>query len=235
MIPPINIDLSSLNFITIVPMLVAIFGALTILCIDLFAKKLDKSLYIMLAILFLVIDFGVLYGYSGETRGFFDLMLIDGISLLAQFIIIAATILFLLLSLNKLRFHDTSYPEYYALYLFMIAGFQFMVSSDSLILIFVGLETASMALYVMIALHNKNNSLEAAIKYFTMGALATAFFAFGSMIFYALTGSVELGIISEVLVESDFANYPVILVGVVFMMAALGFKISLFPFSYMGS
>ncbi|MFA7569897.1 MAG: NADH-quinone oxidoreductase subunit NuoN [Sulfurimonadaceae bacterium] len=230
MIPPINIDLESLNFITIVPMLIAIFGALTILCIDLFSKKLDKSLYIMLAILFLVVDFGVLYGYSEATRGFFDLMLIDGISLLAQFIMIIATILFLLLSLNKLRFHDTAYPEYYALYLFMIAGFQFMVSSDSLILIFVGLETASMALYVMIALHNKSNSLEAAIKYFTMGALATAFFAFGSMIFYALTGSVELGVISQVLVESEFAHYPIIVVGVVFMMAALGFKISLFPF-----
>lgn len=230
MIPPINIDLQSLNFITIVPMLIAIVGALTILCIDLFAKQLDKSLYIMLAILFLVVDFMVLYGFNGDTRGFFDLLLIDGISLLSQFIIIGATILFLLLSLNKLRFHDTSYPEYYALYLFMVAGFQFMVSSDSLILIFVGLETASMALYVMIALHNKNSSIEAAIKYFTMGALATAFFAFGSMIFYAVTGSVELGVISEVLVESEFANYPIILAGVVFMIAAIGFKLSLFPF-----
>ena len=55
MIPPINIDLESLNFISIVPMLVAIFGALTILCIDLFTKKLDKSFYIMIAILCLVI------------------------------------------------------------------------------------------------------------------------------------------------------------------------------------
>ncbi|PKN14629.1 MAG: NADH-quinone oxidoreductase subunit N, partial [Deltaproteobacteria bacterium HGW-Deltaproteobacteria-24] len=55
-------------------------------------------------------------------------------------------------------------------------------------------------------------------------------FGFGSMIFYALTGSVELGVISQVLVESEFAHYPIILVGVVFMMAALGFKISLFPF-----
>lgn len=230
MIPPIDINLETLNFITIVPMLIAIVGALTILCIDLFTKNLDKTLYIMLAILFLVVDFGVLYGFNGDTRGFFDLLLIDGISLLSQFIIIGATILFLLLSLNKLRFHDTSYPEYYALYLFMVAGFQFMVSSDSLILIFVGLETASMALYVMIALHNKEKSIEASIKYFTMGALATAFFAFGSMIFYALTGTVELGVISEVIVESEFTNYPIILVGVVFMLAAIGFKLSLFPF-----
>lgn len=88
-----------------------------------------------------------------------------------------------------------------------------------------------MALYVMIALHNKNSSWKPQIKYFTMGAMAAAFFAFGSMIFYAVTGSVELGVISEVLVEvTEFANYPIILAGVVFMIAAIGFKLSLFPF-----
>lgn len=230
MIPPIDIDFASLNFVTIVPMLIAIVGALTILCIDLFAKNLDKSFYIILAVLFLVVDLGSLYGYNGAVRGFFDLMLVDGISVLAQFIIVIGTAMFMLLSLNKLRFHENNYAEYYALYLFMVAGFQFMVSSDSLILIFVGLETASMALYTMIAMHNKDRALEAAIKYFTMGALATAFFAFGAMIFYALTGSVELGVISQVLVESNFDNYPVVLLGVVFMVGAIGFKLSLVPF-----
>ncbi len=63
-----------------------------------------------------------------------------------------------------------------------------------------------------------------------MGALATAFFAFGSMIFYALTGTVELGLISEVLVSSNFENYPMILIGVIFMLGALGFKLSLVPY-----
>lgn len=230
MIPPINIDFASLNFITIVPMLIAIVGALAILCIDLFAKNLDKSFYIILAVLFLVVDMGALYGYNGAVRGFFDLMMVDGISILAQFIILIGSIMFMMLSLNKLRFHENNYAEYYALYLFMVAGFQFMVSSDSLILIFVGLETASMALYTLIAMHNKDKAIEAAIKYFTMGALATAFFAFGAMIFYALTGSVELGVISQVLVESNFDNYPAILLGVVFMLGALGFKLSLVPF-----
>jgi len=51
-----------------------------------------------------------------------------------------------------------------------------MVSSDSLILIFVGLETSSLSLYTMIAMHNRMVSIEAAVKYFTMGALAAAFF-----------------------------------------------------------
>lgn len=229
-IPPVSIEFASLNFGTIVPMLVAIVGALVILCIDLANRKLDKSLYVMLTVLFLIIDLGTLIGYSGDVRGFFDLMVIDGIAILSQGIIVIAALLFVITAMSKLRFQEYRYPEYFALYLFMVAGFQFMVSSDSLILIFVGLETASMSLYTLIAMHNRKNALEASIKYFTMGALATAFFAFGSMIFYALTGTVELGKISEVLVASNFDNYPIILIGVIFMLGALGFKLSLVPY-----
>ena len=229
-ITPVAIEFASLNFPTIVPMLIAIVGALVILCVDLVNKNLDKSLYVMLTVLFLIVDLGTLVGYSGDVRGFFDLMLIDGISILSQGIIIVASMLFALTAMTKLRFQENRYPEYFALYLFMVAGFQFMVSSDSLILILVGLETASMSLYVLIAMHNRTNAIEAAIKYFTMGALSTAFFAFGSMIFYALTGTVELGQMSEVLVGNNFANYPIVLIGVIFMLGALGFKLSLFPY-----
>ena len=229
-IPEVDISFASLNFATLVPMLSAILGALVIICVDLVNKKLDKSLYIVLTVLFLFIDLGTLLGYDTDARGFFDLLYVDGISILSQMIIVIASLLFVLTAMTKLRFQELRYPEYFALYLFVVAGFQFMVSTDSLILILVGLETASMALYAMIAMHNRNKALEAAIKYFTMGALATAFFAFGAMIFYAITGTVELALISEVLITSNFENYPVILIGVVFILGALGFKLSLFPY-----
>jgi NADH-quinone oxidoreductase subunit N len=230
MIQPITVDIEALNLPSLVPMLVAIVGALVILCIDLVTKNLHKSLYVMLTILIIIIDLGALIGYSGATRGFFDVMLMDGISILSQIIVLVASGLFIILALSQQRFHEYRYPEYFALFLFMIAGFQFMVASDNLILIFVGLETASMALYTLIAMHNRDKSTEAAIKYFTMGALAAGFFAFGSMIFYGLTGSVELGQISASLVASDFANYPIVLLGVVFIIGGLGFKLSLVPF-----
>ncbi|RXJ89473.1 NADH-quinone oxidoreductase subunit NuoN [Arcobacter sp. CECT 8983] len=229
-ISPIAIEFASLNFPTIVPMIIAILGALVILIIDLINKNLDKSLYVMIAVLFLIIDLGVIIGFTSDVRGFFDLLLVDGISILSQGIIVLASIFFVLTAMGKLRFQEYRYPEYFALYLFMVAGFQFMVSSDSLILILVGLETASMALYTMIAMHNRLNALEAAIKYFTMGVLSTAFFAFGSLIFYAVTGTVEFGKISEVLVASNYENYPLILLGVVFILGALGFKLSLVPY-----
>jgi len=229
-IPPIAIEFASLNFPTIVPMIIAIVGALVILIIDLINKNLDKSLYVMIAVLFFIIDLGVIIGFTSDVRGFFDLLLVDGIAILSQGIIVLASLFFVLTAMGKLRFQEYRYPEYFALYLFMVAGFQFMVSSDSLILILVGLETASMALYTIIAMHNRTNALEAAIKYFTMGALSTAFFAFGSLIFYAVTGTVELGKVSEVLVASNYENYPLVLLGVVFMLGALGFKLSLVPY-----
>ena len=79
-------------------------------------------------------------------------------------------------------------------------------------------------------MHNRDKSTEAAIKYFTMGSVAASFIAFGSMIFYAITGSVELGQISAALVSDGFDNYTLVLVGVVFILAGLVFKLSLVPF-----
>ena len=230
MIPAIEVDFASLNIQTLAPMLVAIVGALAILCIDLANKSLDKSLYIILTVLFLLVDLGMVFGYNGAVRGFFDIMMVDGISVLAQVTVLVLSVAFVLLAFSKQKLQEYRYPEYFALYLFAVAGFQFMVSSDSLIMIFVGLETSSMAIYTMVAMHNRMKTIEAAIKYFTMGALATGFFAFGAMIFYAITGTVELGKVSEILVSSEFNNYGLVLLGVTFMIGALGFKLSLVPF-----
>ncbi len=154
--------------------------------IDLIKENLDKSLYVMLTILIIIIDLGSVVGFHGNEKGFFDLMLIDGLSILTQIIILVGSMLFIPLALTSKRFHEYSYPEFFALFLFMLAGLQFMTSSDNLILIFIGLETSSLALYTLIALHNRANSFEASVKYFTMGALAAGFFAMGSAILYGL-------------------------------------------------
>lgn len=236
MLSPINISMESLNLITLAPMLIPVIGALLILVIDIFKGGLDKSLYVVLSILFLALDFGALlesagaFSKDGIMLGLFDVMLIDGLAILSQFIIVGASILFIPLALTHKRFHEFSYPEFFALFLFMIAGFQFMVSTDNLILVFVGLETASLALYTLIAMHNRDKSFEAAVKYFTMGALAAGLFSFGSMVFYALTGSVEINQIAAVLEANNYADIGYVLVAVVFMLAAFSFKLSLVPF-----
>lgn len=236
MLEPINVSLASLNLATLAPMLIAIVGALGILVIDMVKGGLNKTLYVMISLLFLLLDLGALVDFAGvflkngTILGFFDVMLMDGIAILSQIIIVVGSMLFIPLALTSKRFHEYNYPEYFALFLFMIAGFQFMVATDNLILIFVGLETASLALYTLIALHNRSKSFEAAVKYFTMGALAAGFFAFGSMILYAISGSVEINQIATVMAEDHYSNIGYVLVAMAFMIAAFGFKLSMVPF-----
>jgi len=230
MLDPISINMESLNIPSLLPMVLTIVGALAILVIDLVRPNIEKSFYVMISELFILLSLGAIWGYDSDVRGFFDLMLVDGIAKLGQIIILLASALFIPLALTTKRFHEYAYPEFFALFLFMISGFQFMVTSDNLMLIFVGLETSSLALYTLIAMHNRDKSFEAAIKYFTMGALAAGFYVFGALIFYALTGSVELIKIEKVLVESNFENIELILLAVTFMLAAFGFKLSMVPF-----
>lgn len=236
MLDAVNVSFESLNLVTLLPMVMAIVGGLIILVIDLAKTGFHKSLFVMVSLLFLILDFGALIDFvgifnnNGTMIGYFDVMLIDGIALLSQLIIVGASILFIPLALTSKRFHEYIYPEYFALFMFLVAGFQFMVSTDNLILVFVGLETGSLALYTLIVLHNRSKAFEAAVKYFTMGALAAGFFSFGAMIFYAVTGSVEIHTIAQVMAKDGYANIGYLLVGVTFMLAALGFKVSLIPF-----
>jgi len=236
MLAPVNISLESLNLMTLAPMLIPVIGALLILVVDLFKSGLHKSLYVVLSLLFLFMDFTALvdssevFTQNGILLGAFNLMLIDGLAILSQFIIVIASMLFIPLALTHKRFHEFSYPEFFALFLFMIAGFQFMVATDNLILVFVGLETSSLALYTLIAMHNRDKSFEAAVKYFTMGALAAGFFSFGSMVFYALTGSVEIHQIAAVLGANGYADIGYVLVAITFLLAAFAFKLSIVPF-----
>ena len=236
MLAPVNIPLESLNVMTLAPMLIPIVGALLILVVDVLKGGLDKSLYVVLSLLFLALDFFSLlsgagvFSQNGTMLGMFDVMLVDGLAILAQFIIVGASMLFIPLALTHKRFHEFAYPEFFALFLFMIGGFQFMVATDNIILVFVGLETSSLALYTLIAMHNRDKSFEAAVKYFTMGALAAGFFSFGAMIFYALTGSVEIHKIALILAANGYADMGYVLVGVAFMLAAFAFKLSLIPF-----
>jgi len=230
MLEPITISIESLNITSLLPMAITVFGALMIICIDLMTKTLSRSFYTILTVLIILLSLSSVIGYAGENRGFFDVVLVDGISLMTQMIILITSALFVPLSLGGKRFQEFAMAEFYALFLFMITGFQFMVASDNLILIFIGLETASLALYTLIAMHNRKKAHEAAIKYFTMGALAAGFFVMSALIFYTLTGSVEIYQIADGLAQRNFEPLVAILAGTVFMIAALGFKLSIVPF-----
>ena len=232
MIAPIQVDYNSLNLVTLAPMSITLIGAIFILVLDLIKSNLDRTLYVVFTILTLFLSLAASVSVDLNTKGLFDMILIDGVATLGEIIILIGSILFIPLALSKKQFHEFTYPEYFSLFLFMVFGFQFMVSSTNLIMIFIGLETASLALYTLIAMHNTKPSIEASIKYFTMGAMAAGFYAIGSAAIYGLTGSVDIVEISKILGSklSDLSMVLPVVGGLLLLLVAIAFKVSLIPF-----
>ncbi|GHV01309.1 NADH-quinone oxidoreductase subunit N [Campylobacterota bacterium] len=218
-----------LSFSTLLPILVLVVGGVLILIGDLFTK-VSRGVYVAATMFTLLISLGLLIYGDFSERAFFDMLLIDGLAKASMWVILGASLLFIPLGLTGMRFQEYQFAELYALFLFMIAGFSFMVASENLIVIIIGLETASLALYALISMHRRDKSLEAAIKYFTMGALAAGMLAFGAMLLYAATGSFNIGEISAAMVANGFDHLPLILVASAFMIGGIGFKLSVVPF-----
>jgi len=225
-----NPILDNLNICVLAPMIILCVGALSIICIDMLKRERSRSFYAILCIVFLLISTVAVVVLDNNTSGFFGMIKIDALAKISQLIILSSCLLFAPLALSGKEFAEYRFAEYFAFILFVAAGFLFMVSTTNLILIFIGLETASLSLYAMIAMQSKKNAIEAALKYFTMGALSSGLFAFGAMIFYALSGSVDITVIVERLSGRGFEPMLAILGASAFLFASLAFKLSIIPF-----
>ena len=210
----------------------AILGgfALLMLAVSLFARTLSYKFYAVITILALALGFGLVFGYNSGIRGLFDVMLVDGIATLSMLIMLAGSIFFIFLSLGARSAHEYHTAEFFVLFLFVLVGYEFMVASESLMMILVGLETGSLALYTLIALHNRARSVEAALKYFIMGALGSGFFAFGATMFFLSTGSMEISNIAQIAKSSNLQTSVLLFAACSFMIVSIGFKLSLIPF-----
>ena len=120
--------------------------------------------------------------------------------------------------------------EYYALVLFAVLGMMVMVSGQSMLTIYMGLELLSLCLYSLVALDRDNSkSSEAAMKYFVLGALASGMLLYGMSMIYGMTGSLNISAITSALQETNPKN-PVLILGLVFIVAGLAFKFGAVPF-----
>jgi NADH-quinone oxidoreductase subunit N len=155
---------------------------------------------------------------------------------LTQFLTIticAATLLVALITADDLHRARSDGPEIYALFLVAAAGGVVMAAANDLIVLFLGLETLSLALYVLAASdRDRRASQESGIKYFVLGGFASAFFLYGVALVYGGTGSTNIGEIVEafqgsVLLDGDD---PMILAGLALMIVGLGFKVAAVPF-----
>src|SRR5574341_679666 len=149
----------------------------------------------------------------------------DNLAVIFKFIFLVGTLLTILISHIK-----SSQPlggEYYSLILFSTLGMMIMGSSTDLIVIFLGLEVMSIALYVLAGFNRSDlKSNESAMKYFLMGAFSTGFLLYGIALIYGTTGSTNLNTV----VNTAYLTEPLFITGLGLLLVGLGFKVATVPF-----
>ena len=158
---------------------------------------------------------------------------VDGFSVFATFVLGAAVILGALLFDGWLRREEMDGAEPYVLMLLSASGGVMMASANDLIVMFLGLEILSIAVYVLAAMHlRKVSSQEAGVKYFVLGAFSSAFFLYGIALIYGGTGSTNLVDISTFLSTTVLADSGLVLAGMALLLVGFGFKVAAVPFHF---
>jgi NADH-quinone oxidoreductase subunit N len=152
----------------------------------------------------------------------------DPLALFFKRLFLVAAILVLFLSAE---FSDrlAGVSEYYSLILFALAGMLFAASSNDFAMLFVSIELITITFYVLVSFQRgRLVSLEAGVKYLILGALSSAFLVFGIALIWGTTGKFNFNDLAQV--SGQFLDNKIFLLGVLFVLVGLGFKIAAFPF-----
>ena len=156
---------------------------------------------------------------------------VDGFSVFVTVLLTGIVIIGALIVDDYLRREDLHGPEVFVLMLLSASGGVIMASANDLIVLFLGLEILSIALYVLAGSHvRKAESQEAALKYFVLGGFSSAVFLYGIALTYGATGSTNLSDIANYLGSNVIFGNGLLLAGIALLLVGLGFKIAAVPF-----
>ena len=218
--------MTNLNFIY--SELTLAFSIMLLLIIGVFKKK-SSSLIYYLSILTLLIIFILSLSLFGKnsTSLFINSYKIDYLSTFMKGLLYLSGIFVMLSSIRYLILIQIFKIEYPILLLSSILGMSIMISSNDLIVFYMGLELQSLALYVLASFKRENPlSAESGLKYFVLSALSSGLLLYGCSLIYGYAGSTNFDIISS---NINSVNYGLTL-GIVFILVGLAFKISAVPF-----
>ena len=228
-------SLESFNLGAALPAISVAVWACILLLIDLFIPKERKQVTAWLAAGVLVFAFiANLFVYNSDTDSFLGMYRADQFTGFFNIVILITAFISILMSIDYLKRTGIERGEFYTLLLFTTSGMMFMAGANDLIVVFVALELLSIPLYVMAAFRAPDlKSEESGMKYFILGAFASAFFVYGAALLYGATGTTHMPAIFE-MVESIIsgANAPVLLtlLGAGLLLVGLGFKVAVVPF-----
>lgn len=171
-----------------------------------------------------------LWWNGAEIAGLASMVAADDFRWVADWLFLGAAALTVLISFAYLEREQMLVPEYYVLLIFATLGMMLMAAGADLMVIFLGLELMSVAVYVLAGIDRRRaRSAEAALKYFLLGAFASGFLLYGIALLYGATGTTNIALIG---VQVSLAGRPsiMLLAGLALFLVGVAFKIAAVPF-----
>ncbi len=225
--------MNDMNWLAVYPEILLLAMACAIALVDLFDTTPKRSLTWGLTVATLVAVGGLHLAYfdGGFTLVAMQGMVVaDPMGHLLGFFACVAVLVSLVYGRPYAADRELLKGELFTLSLFALLGILVMIAANNFLVVYLGLELMSLSLYAMIALRRDHAvSTEAAMKYFVLGALASGFLLYGLSMMYGATGSLDHGEVYKAIAVGQI-NKQVLVFGLVFVVAGLGFKLGLVPF-----
>lgn len=208
----------------------------TVLIVDLFVAAENKARVGVLAFVGVVgLALVALWQWGeGARTTFNDLYVADNFSVFVKVGVLTCTAISILLMLQYAKTEKINHGELYAMLLFSVFGMLVMASGNDLLTIYLGVETMSISIYVLVAfMRHDPLSREAGLKYFLMGAFASGVLLYGVALTYGFAGTTSIRGIAAALSGAEgaaIASNPVMIFGLILLVAGFGFKMALAPF-----
>jgi NADH-quinone oxidoreductase subunit N len=192
-----------------------------------------KKALLPLTLVGLLVALGFVACSWNNPTTYYGMMRMDNFALAFSAISIIGTFFIFLLTQKYFAEGSANIAEYFTLILFALSGIVIMVSYQNMSMLFIGLEIMSVSLYILAGIRKLNfASNEASLKYFLMGAFSTGFLLFGITLIYGATGSFDIAIIQQYLVDNVKGISPLFYPGVILVMIGLCFKVGAAPFHF---
>jgi len=224
--------ITRLDLILAAPEIFLLTAACVILLVDLF---LDDSQRVVTFVLSLVALAGTAYitaltGVNVRTLAWHGTYVADSVANLLKVVAYGAVAVVFLYSFGYLQLRRLLKGEFFVLGLFALLGIMVLISANSLVTLYLGVELLALSLYAMVAFNRDSAvSAEAAIKYFVLGSIASGALLYGMSIIYGITGSLELGHVSQS-VGALGPSQIGLLFGLAFIIVGVAFKFGAVPF-----
>lgn len=224
--------LGSVDYAALLPEILVLGFALLVMVAEPFLSERRKELNFYFTLTGLAAALAASFWlWNSPASNFGGMALSDNFATFFRLIFLVGTLLTVLVSKNYLSSERFANGEYYALILFSTLGMMFMAGSLDLIVIFLGLEVMSIPLYILSGFRKSDlRSNEAGMKYFLIGAFASAFFLYGIALIYGATGTTQLQEIFNQLPTLTGSRHFLILAGSALLAVGFGFKVAAAPF-----